>query len=262
MHKIDGAGVAPGGLFREGNPSTGTRATTVTADFMNAVQTELINVILEAGITLNKVDNTQLVQAIRLLTTAAKTPVGTVIEGYWVAAPAGYALLKGDVVSRTGIYAALWAHAQANDLVVSEAAWGAGATGLFTSGNGSTNFRLPDIRAEFIRGVDGGRGIDVGRTLGSLQLSENKEHSHEGSTDSAGLHTHADGVYANMLRPPYEGSLTGFDELDSGTEQAVGEGDSAPMVEAGAHEHEFTTDAAGGIESRPRNIALNRAIKL
>jgi hypothetical protein len=42
-----------------------------------------------------------------------------------------------------------------------------GAT--YGSGNGSTTFNLPDLRAEFIRGVDMGRGIDAGRAFGSNQ---------------------------------------------------------------------------------------------
>lgn len=37
------------------------------------------------------------------------------------------------------------------------------------AGNGSTTFRLPDGRAEFFRGLDAGRGVDVGRVLGSAQ---------------------------------------------------------------------------------------------
>lgn len=261
MHKIDGGGVAPGGLFREGNPNTGTRATTVTAAWCNAVQQEIVNVIEQAGIALSKPDNNQLTQAILALAGQSQTPVGTVIEGYWLDAPVGYVLLKGDVIPRAGVYAPLWAHVQASGLVVSEAVWAAGSKGLFGAGDGASTFRLPDIRAEFTRAWDAGRGVDVDRALGSLQLSANKEHSHDGATDSAGSHTHADGIYANLLRPPYVGSLTGYDQVDSGSEQAVGVGDSAAMLSAGGHAHPFTTDITGGAEARPRNVALNKAIK-
>lgn len=49
-------------------------------------------------------------------------------------------------------------------------------SGLFTaigtihgSGDGSTTFNVPDLRAEFIRGLDNGKGIDTGRTIGTHQ---------------------------------------------------------------------------------------------
>ena len=36
-------------------------------------------------------------------------------------------------------------------------------------GSPATQFAVPDLRAEFLRGLDEGRGIDTGRTLGSTQ---------------------------------------------------------------------------------------------
>lgn len=39
----------------------------------------------------------------------------------------------------------------------------------FGVGDGSTTFNLPDLRGEFIRGWDAGRGIDTGRVFGSAQ---------------------------------------------------------------------------------------------
>lgn len=41
MHRIDGPGYAPGNLFTEGNPATPVPATTVTADWLNAIQEEI-----------------------------------------------------------------------------------------------------------------------------------------------------------------------------------------------------------------------------
>lgn len=40
---------------------------------------------------------------------------------------------------------------------------------MFGAGDGSTTFNLPDLRGEFIRGLDDGREIDLNRTLGSWQ---------------------------------------------------------------------------------------------
>jgi phage-related tail fiber protein len=62
-------------------------------------------------------------------------------------------------------------------------------------GDGSTTFNVPDVRGEFIRGADRGRGIDPNRAFGSLQLDELKSHTHivnnagnsAGSVDGGGV---------------------------------------------------------------------------
>ncbi len=67
MHKIDAPGFAPGNEFTEGNPQTGTPATTVGAKWLTTVQRELVNVVEDAGITLDDTIDNQLLQAIKLL---------------------------------------------------------------------------------------------------------------------------------------------------------------------------------------------------
>jgi len=64
MFRIDGPGATGGNLFTEGDPGLGIAATTVTDEWLNAVQEEVANVIEGAGLTLDKADNTQLTQAI------------------------------------------------------------------------------------------------------------------------------------------------------------------------------------------------------
>lgn len=67
-------------------------------------------------------------------------------------APTGWLKANGALVSRTA-YAALFA-----------------AIGTqYGVGDGSTTFALPDLRGEFLRGWDDGRGVDVGRLFGSAQ---------------------------------------------------------------------------------------------
>lgn len=67
-------------------------------------------------------------------------------------APSGWLKANGAAVSRT-TYAALFA--------------AIGTT--FGTGDGSTTFNLPDLRGEFLRGWDDGRGVDAGRGFGSSQ---------------------------------------------------------------------------------------------
>ena len=48
----------------------------------------------------------------------------------------------------------------------------------FGAGDGSTTFNIPDLRGEFLRGWDNGRGVDNGRALGSSQTDAFKSHTH------------------------------------------------------------------------------------
>jgi len=64
MHRIDSAGSTAGGQWTAGNPATGTPATELSADWMNAIQEELIAILTEAGVTPTKASNSQVVAAI------------------------------------------------------------------------------------------------------------------------------------------------------------------------------------------------------
>lgn len=64
MHLIDGPGATAENMFTEGNPATGVAPTQLTADWANMVQGEFLAVLTAAGIEPDKLDNTQLAQAI------------------------------------------------------------------------------------------------------------------------------------------------------------------------------------------------------
>jgi phage-related tail fiber protein len=49
---------------------------------------------------------------------------------------------------------------------------------LYGLGDGSTTFNVPDFRAQILRGLDAGAGIDTGRTLGTRQMDMLKSHAH------------------------------------------------------------------------------------
>ncbi|MEG1824355.1 MAG: phage tail protein [Cloacibacillus sp.] len=90
------------------------------------------------------------------------------------------------------------------------------------AGDGSTTFALPDLRGEFIRGWDHGRGVDIGRTLCSIQSDEIMTHSH---------------VIANFSPQGLPATV--------GSEYYWRNGGVSS----------YRTSNAGGAETRPRNVA-------
>ncbi len=119
-----------------------------------------------------------------------------------------------------------------NGAAISRTAYSAlyAAIGItFGAGDGSTTFNVPDLRGEFVRGWDDARGIDSGRVLGSSQSDEIK------------LHTHT-GVAATV-------SYSGYGAATSSTS------DNDPI--SGGQ----TTAGTGGVETRPRNVAMLACIK-
>lgn len=76
-------------------------------------------------------------------------------------APTGWLKANGAAVNRTA-YAALFA--------------AIGTT--YGAGDGFNTFNLPDLRGEFLRGHDDGRGVDTGREFGSSQGHAIQSHNH------------------------------------------------------------------------------------
>lgn len=108
-------------------------------------------------------------------TVTAGMPLGFTFAMLANAPPAGCLALQGALVSRTA-YSDLWAWVQANAPLITEAAWQAQAAvqssvGVYSSGDGSTTFRLPKI-ADFIR------GSTTGRDPGAWQDDDLKSHIH------------------------------------------------------------------------------------
>lgn len=100
--------------------------------------------------------------------------------------PTGWLASSGQLLSRT-TYAALWAAAQSSGNIVSDATWTGGAglyDGAFSTGDGSTTFRIPYANGNFFRAWDNGRGVDTGRAIGSMQLDAMQTHefSYSGPT--------------------------------------------------------------------------------
>jgi microcystin-dependent protein len=151
----------------------------------------------------------------------AAIPAGTVQFYAASSAPSGWLKANGAAVSRS-TYSALFA--------------AIGTT--FGSGNGSTTFNVPDLRGEFVRGLDDGRGVDSGRSLGSAQGQQIQSHRHVANASNNDANSSASqGWPAGNVHNSFRTS----DRLGTDRTALIGN--------------------TGGAETRPRNIALLAVIK-
>lgn len=150
----------------------------------------------------------------------ALVPTGHVSAFYGTQAPPGFLKLDGAEHSRAD-HAALWAYAQASGAYDPTGE----AVTMFGPGDGSTTFTLPEVRGEFLRAWDNGRGVDEARAIGSAQA------------DAFAAHTHG---------------IHGFSSPDDGGPFVTGS-----TADGATHQ----TDPAGGDETRPRNVAVLVCIK-
>ena len=114
----------------------------------------------------------------------------------------------------------------------------------FGAGNGSTTFRLPDLRGEFLLGFDDGRGADQGRLRGTWQESQNLSHTHSVNDQS-----HDINQWLAFTRPDINPNA-----INDTTGYLSGAGSMA-------NDRLFYINNSGGNESRPRNVALLACIK-
>jgi microcystin-dependent protein len=109
-------------------------------------------------------------------------------------------------------------------------------------GAGTTHFRAPDLRGTFVRGFDGTRGLDSGRTFGSYQA------------DSFGSHNHGFSDY-------YQTSTTTYTTADKTRTDGGANRVTSVSTAEGAGWAANATDSRGDTETRPKNIAMLYCIK-
>ena len=181
-------------------------------------------------------------------------PSGSVFCRAVATVPTGYLECNGAAVSRT-TYSALFA-------VI-------GTT--YGSGNGSSTFNVPDLRGEFIRGFDNGRGVDSGRSVATSQGGQNASHNH--SLSASGTTSNPTPTLTGDVRRISEGyrsqgTASGVftKELD-GNNNITGASSTSPVAGFSmdaTHTHTVTvsgTSGSQGSEARPRNIAMMYIIK-
>lgn len=173
--------------------------------------------LLAADLTLTQFTNGTVANATEVNAnfTALKTAVET-LQNAAPQVPSGAVLHFASTTCPTG-----WV--KANGATVSATTYPALATALGTSGN----FALPDLRGEFVRGLDDGRGVDPGRTIRTFQDDMFENHTH-------------------VLPLGGDGFVVGHMPQRTGNNNDTGTTSTSPT---------------GGTETRPRNIALLACIK-
>ncbi|WP_346984356.1 phage tail protein [Chryseobacterium sp. POE27] len=202
-------------------------------------------------------DGTQWILLQTPQTVNVSAPAGTVSYTAASTVPAGYLECNGAAVSRTG-YATLFA--------------AIGTT--YGAGDGSTTFNLPDLRGEFIRGWDHGRGVDTSRSLGSAQSNSTKlpntnftgttssyTHNHGVGNGTSSTNTVNAGSYG-LIRRSASGENVTAPNADTGYSGTEPDLTKSPLVIPNdSHSHTVNVDGGGDTETRPRNIALMPIIK-
>ena len=164
-------------------------------------------------------------------------------------APTGWLECNGSAVL-IATYPALGAAIYVGDTLNATAVYGyrctnpANPTG--TRSVAGTYIVVPDLRADFVRGWDHGRGIDTGRAWASFQADELEQHIHA-LTDPG--HAHAErgsGSPGATTTSKFEASLSAAADQSTNTATAT---------------TGITIAPTGGSETRPRNTVLMFIIK-
>ncbi|GDL09963.1 phage tail fiber protein [Escherichia coli] len=251
MHRIDTKtaqkdkfGAGKNG-FTRGNPQTGTPATDLDDDYFDMLQEELCSVVEASGASLEKGRHDQLLTALRALLLSRKNPFGdiksdgtvkTALEnlglGEGSALPVGVPVPWPSATPPTGWLKCNGAAFSAEEYPELAKAYPAN--------------KLPDLRGEFIRGWDDGRGVDSGRGLLSLQSSQNLSHSHDDLGSMGGSAVGVPGT-TSVYAKKYYGSNEGYQTRPAGGWSGSASG--------------LTSLESGGNESRPRNVAFNYIVR-
>ncbi|WP_423258410.1 phage tail protein [Escherichia coli] len=240
----------PDQLFHDGDPTQGIEGTLVTAGYLNNqqgatrdLQQELLNVLGGAHIQPDPKKTDQLLTALRALLLSRKNPFGdiksdgtvkTALEnlglGEGSALPVGVPVPWPSATPPTG-----WL--KCNGAAFSAEEYPELAKVYPTN-------KLPDLRGEFIRGWDDGRGVDAGRQLLSSQGDAIR--NIEGFADG-GI-----GMSFDAIRGAF---------YDAGTRSARMPNNTTTIDKTDDLGFDASRVVPTANENRPRNIAFNYIVR-
>ena len=214
-----------------GTSEVETNAITANELADNAVDT---NAIVANAVTLAKMAASTLTS----IQTTYSNPVGTVIWYAGTGAPGGYLKCNGDTI--------------ANGSGTTQ-----GTTADFSALYAVIGATLPDLRGEFVRGWDDGKGTDSGRSIRSTQTDQNKQHNHSATsavTDSGHTHSYTSANHPTGSGPEQNQGGNVEDRTTFNVAKTSGSTTTGISVAT-------TIANEGGTEARPRNVALLACIK-
>lgn len=171
--------------------------------------------------------------------------------------PPGYLKANGSLLSRAS-YPRLWAFAQAsNNLAASDGVW---TKGQYSPGDGSTTFRIPDIRGYHPRYFDDGAGVDSGRVFASVQNDQNASHNH-GYTDNGHSHGYSDNGHSHTYLNAGGGNSYPNANANTGTSGNTQTASSATGIAILTGYINIAIAASGGTETRVKTLAYLGLIK-
>ncbi|EFH6666287.1 phage Tail Collar domain protein [Escherichia coli 3-267-03_S4_C2] len=264
MHRIDTKtaqkdkfGAGKNG-FTRGNPQTGTPATDLDDDYFDMLQEELCSVVEASGASLEKGRNDQLLTALRALLLSRKNPFGdiksdgtvkTALEnlglGEGSALPVGVPVPWPSATPPTGWLKCNGAAFSAEEYPELAKAY-------------PTN-KLPDLRGEFIRGWDDGRGMDTGRAILSAQGDAIRNIYGEFKT----VNTENYSIWESV--GSFKGAVVPLNPSTNNSYFSLVRSMVTERSEGGVYPKVIGLDASRIVptanENRPRNIAFNYIVR-
>lgn len=183
--------------------------------------------------------------------------------------------VDGQLLNRAD-YPELWTFVSSGGYpMITEADWQSTplSRASFSSGNGSTTFRMPDLNGKQTGSIGAvglrGDGAFSAGEAGKLQDSQNLEHSHSATAEQTGAHTHsvsgqtgAAGAHSHAAGTStpveHDGGGWKYGAGNTGTANTGAAGNhshsfSGTAASAGSHTHTVTVNNSGGTEARGKS---------
>lgn len=240
------------GKYTDGSVAGGIAATRLRAAAFNAMQEELAHIVESAGLALDINDMTQVLKAIQKLTLSRANPFADIkSDGAAAISTALTNLGLGEGSALPVGVPVPWPTATA------PAGWLKCNGAPFVSAQypklaiAYPELKLPDLRGEFIRGWDDGRGVDSGRDLLSSQSDAIRNIT---------------GTIGNGGFDPYGIFLTGmtngaFENNNRTTLNYVQPNGNAVTDRSDCVRFDASRVVPTASENRPRNVAFNFIVR-